>query len=192
MNIERAYDSIDEINAEDPNKITVNGKEWPVELIYGIRMTEEIESFMPEASDELKVAVRAQHIGRWTSPRSNYPMDKVGYMKWRTELYSIHAELASIQLRKFGLPEGFATNVSTYIREKAKRNSPETQIVEDVACLVFLRWYFEEFMEKHEHEKLLGIVRKTWAKMSDKAHERALTIPFTDSQFALVKEALGL
>jgi len=191
MKIEIAYDAIDKLNSQDPVSIFYNGRTWPSELLYGIRMTEEIESFAPNSSPELKVAVRGHHIGRWTSPRSNYPMDRAGYMKWRTELYSIHAELAGNQLRQAGFDETFITKVATYIREKVKRNSPETQAVEDIACLVFLRWYFEEFMVKHEHDKLIGIVQKTWNKMSDKAHEQALKIPFTEDQMAILKEALG-
>lgn len=191
MHIERAYDAIDDLNKNDPISLFHNGITWPSELLYGIRMTQEIEEFSPESSDELKVAVRAQHIGRWLSPRSSYPMDKAGYMKWRTELYGIHAELAGNQLRKAGFTDKYIAKVATYISEKVKRNTKETQVVEDVACLVFLRWYFDEFIVKHDREKLISIVKKTWAKMSDKAHERALQIEFPEDQLAIIQEALA-
>ncbi len=78
-----------------------------------------------------------------------------------------------------------------YIREKVKRNSVQPQTVEDVACLVFLRWYFDEFIVKHDHDKLVSIVKKTWGKMSDAAHEATLKIPFPEDQLAIITEALA-
>ncbi len=107
MILEQAYDAVDLLNKQDPISVFHNGITWPAELLYGIRMTQEIEQFRPESSDSLKVAVRAQHIGRWLSPRSNYPMDKAGYTKWRTELYGIHAELAGKQLKDAGFVDSF-------------------------------------------------------------------------------------
>lgn len=192
IDISTAFDAIDALNKQDENTVTCEGVEYPAEYLYSLRMSEELEEFQPEASEELKVAVRAQHIARWRSPRSNYPMDRAGYLKWRQELYGLHAEYASEQLREAGADDESLAKVARYIRDKAKRNSPETQTVEDVACLVFLRWYLADFVVKHEKEKLVKIIVKTWSKMSDAAHERALTIPFEDGHFSLIKEALGL
>ena len=71
-----------------------DGKEYPKELLYAQRMTEMQERYIPEASEAVKLAVRAQHIQRWKIPRSNYPMDKEGYLQWRTGLYKFHADTA--------------------------------------------------------------------------------------------------
>jgi hypothetical protein len=187
---EVACDAIDSLNAQDPSKITVDGKEWPVELLYSVRMVEEVEEFIPDASDELKIAVRAQHIARWRSPRSDYPQNREGYLKWRSELYGLHAQYAGEELNSYGIDAEFTSAVETIVVNKVKRNSYETQSLEDVACLVFLRHYFEEFIEKHTGEKLQRIILKTWNKMSDAAHEYALKIPFPEHHLKLITEAL--
>ena len=185
-----ACDSIDSLNKQDPTSVDVDGKSWPTELLYSIRMSEELDSFVPDASDELKIAVRAQHIARWRSPRSNYPMNREGYLRWRAELYGLHAKYAGEELRKAGLDSSLVDSVETIIKNKVKRNSYETQTLEDVACLVFLRHYFEEFIAKHKGEKLDKIIVKTWNKMSEAAHEQALKIPFPVDHLAIITNAL--
>ena len=74
---------IDEANAQDPNMISVDGNDHPVELIYSQRMSETLARVYPQASRELRLAVRAQHLKRWTLPRSDFPMDRKGYHAWR-------------------------------------------------------------------------------------------------------------
>jgi hypothetical protein len=39
----------------------------------------------PQASELLRIAVRGQHIERWTSPRKAYVEGRVGYLKWRKD-----------------------------------------------------------------------------------------------------------
>lgn len=188
----KAIQSIDDLNKQDTEIVNWIGDNYPAEYLYSIRMSEELDFFIPNASDELKVAVRAQHIARWRSPRSNYPMDRAGYLQWRAELYTLHAQYASEQMREAGIDESFIESVATIIRDKVKRNSEDTQALEDVACLVFLRHYLAPFVEKHEPEKLKKIIVKTWAKMSERAQARAMRIPFDPDHLALIKEALGL
>lgn len=50
------------------------------------------------------------------------------------------------------------------IRKEDLKSNEETQVLEDVACLVFLDDQFEEFEKGVEEEKMLGILRKTWGK----------------------------
>lgn len=188
----KAIEAIDSLNKQDEEIVNWLGDDYPAEYLYSIRMSEELDFFIPNASDELKVAVRAQHIARWRSPRSNYPMDRAGYLRWRSELYTLHAQYASEQMREAGIDEEFIESVATIIRDKARRNSEDTQALEDVACLVFLRHYLAPFVEKHEPEKLKKIIVKTWGKMSERAHARALRIPFEEAHLELIKEALGI
>ena len=68
-----AIEAFDKTNAEDPNIEIFNGKEYPKELLYAMRMTEMLEIYLTEASETLKLSVRAQHIQRWKTPRSNLP-----------------------------------------------------------------------------------------------------------------------
>ncbi|MBR9998556.1 MAG: DUF4202 family protein, partial [Cyclobacteriaceae bacterium] len=54
----------------------------------------------------------------------------------------------------------------------------ESQLLEDVVCLVFLENYFNEFAHLHEEDKLIRIIRKIWEKMSEKGHLEAFELQF--------------
>ena len=69
-----AIAAFDQANNEDPNKEMADGKEYPRELLYSRRMSEMRERYAPDATEAVKLAVHAQHIQRWKTPRSNYPM----------------------------------------------------------------------------------------------------------------------
>ena len=86
--------SIDEANGEDPNSEIVDGVAQPKELVYGRRMQKWVEQLDPHAPEALRIAARSQHLRRWEIPRSNYPMDRKGYLRWRTTLYAYHADRA--------------------------------------------------------------------------------------------------
>lgn len=70
--------AFDRANAEDPNKEIFEGNTHPKELLYAQRMSQMQERYAPEASEAVRLAVRAQHIQRWKIPRSDYPMDRRG------------------------------------------------------------------------------------------------------------------
>ena len=57
--------------------------------------------------------------------------------------------------------------------------------------MVFLDYYFEEFAEKHDDEKVIDILQKTWKKMSEKGHAEALKLKFSDKSLSLVKQAIA-
>jgi len=63
---------------------------------------------------------------------------------------------------------------------------------EDIACLVFLEFYFEKFSEKYTEEKLIDIVKKTWIKMSHKGHEAVLKLPFSDKSLSIIAKAIDV
>ncbi|MGO4911122.1 DUF4202 domain-containing protein [Leeuwenhoekiella sp. W20_SRS_FM14] len=183
--------AIDALNAQDPNYVIVDGEQFPKELLYSQRMTRQLERFENEASQELKIAARAQHICRWKSPREDYPMNRVGYLKWREDLKKMHAELTGTILKEFHYTETFIDRVQFLIKKKLIKKDSESQTLEDVICLVFLEFYFEDFAAKHEEEKVIDIVQKTWAKMSDKGHDAALTLPLSDTSLELINKALA-
>ncbi|MGF1636555.1 MAG: DUF4202 domain-containing protein [Cyclobacteriaceae bacterium] len=183
---------IDQINVQDPNLKTVDGKQIPKELLYSQRMTEVLAQFCPEASETLQIAARAQHIKRWSIPRETYSMDRKGYLQWRTQLKIFHAELAAGILKKFGYDAGDIQKVEDLINKKRLKTDPEVQTLEDVICIVFLRYYFDDFIAKHanEEEKIIDIVQKIWKKMSEKGHEAALAMPHSEKALSLVTKAL--
>jgi hypothetical protein len=187
---QEAIQRIDDKNAEDPNMEKANRKEFPKELLYSQRMTDKLLDFNPQASEELQIAVRAQHICRWKVPRDTYPMNRVGYLKWREGLKKNHAEITDKILEEVGYDKDFRDRVSFLIKKKHIKKDEGSQIMEDVVCLVFMEHYFEEFAAKHKDEKIIDIVKKTWAKMSPEGHEAALKLPLSKHSETLIKEAL--
>jgi len=109
---------LNQANAEDPNKEMADGKEYPKELLYAQRMSEMQQRYAPEATEAVKLAVRAQHIQRWKVPRSNYPMDKQGYLQWRTGLYKFHAETAGSLMQMAGYDDAMISRVKPIVSKK--------------------------------------------------------------------------
>ena len=188
---EAALKLIDEAHAGDPKKVEVNGEEQPYELHYSQEMSSYLEKRNPTAPDTLQLAIRAQHFRRWEIPRDSYPMNKVGYHKWRTFLKKRQADMAAQICLDCGYSQDDANRVAHLIRKEDLKEDEETQTLEDVACLVFLDDQFEEFERQHDEEKIVRILRKTWGKMSEKGHELALQIPMSERCKDLVGKALA-
>lgn len=169
---ERAIALFDAANAADPNL----DQGQPKELLYAQRMTEMIGRYAPDASEVAQLAVRAQHIKRWTVPRSSYPMTKEGYLAWRTGLYKFHAETAGELMRQAGYDDAMIDKVKAAVGKRGLKVNPDTQMMEDVTDLVFIEHYMLGFAGQHaeySEEKWLDIIRKTWRKMSQRAHDFA-------------------
>jgi len=188
--LQEAYQRFDEANAKDPNTEEYNGKLFPKELLYAQRMTEILSEFLPDASEVLLLTTRCQHICRWEIPRSEYPMNRVGYLQWRTALKKFHVSKASEILKEVGYETGIIDRVSFLLQKKQLKRDAETQAIEDVICLVFLKYYYEDFIEKHDETKLISIIQKTWIKMSRKGQERALKLRFSEKGIKLINTAL--
>ncbi|MFD2529701.1 MULTISPECIES: DUF4202 domain-containing protein [Polaribacter] len=188
---ETAIALIDKKNAEDPNIYTVSGLDYPKELLYSQRMSRKLLQFDSNASKALQIAARAQHICRWIIPRNEFPMDRIGYLKWRETLKKMHAKTTVDILQKVGFDEQFINRVEKIILKKMIKKNDESQTIEDVICLVFLDYYFDEFAVKHSDEKVIDILQKTWVKMSDKGREAALQLSFSDKGLNLVKKAIS-
>lgn len=193
MNDERytaAVEAIDAANREDPNREMVEGAAQPKELVYGRRMSAWLERLRPDAPEALRLACRAQHIRRWEIPRTSFPDTREGYLRWRKRLYGFHAEVVSAILRDLGYDAETIERVAFLVSKKQIKADPDSQTLEDVACLVFLEFHFAQFAADKDEEKLFGILRKTWKKMSPQAHEMALKLELPPSAAELVKKAL--
>jgi len=188
---ETAIRLFDKANSQDPYTETSDGKVYPKELLYAIRMTDKLNSFEPKASEAVQLAVRCQHICRWEIARHSYEMNRKGYLTWRKDLAKFHAKKAAEILAEVGYAETQVDNVTFLLQKKQLKRNKETQLLEDVACLVFLEHYFEKFSKKYAEEKLIDIVQKTWAKMSEKGHEAALKLNFSKGSLALIQKALA-
>ncbi|PVH81614.1 hypothetical protein DL98DRAFT_164639 [Cadophora sp. DSE1049] len=190
-NYEAAISLIDEAHAQDPNITIVDGKDVPYELHYAQQMSRYLDLRAPDASPILKVAIRAQHFRRWEISRDSYPMTKAGYLNWRSFLKKRQADLASAICVGCNFTTEEAEEVAKLIRKEDLKKNEETQILEDVACLVFLDDQFEAFEKGHDEKKIIDILRKTWGKMSDRGHELALQIPMSDTSKELIGKALA-
>ncbi len=185
-----AIAAFDQANAEDPNHEMIDGQLQPAAPVYARRMTEWLGRIEPSASVELRLAARCQHIRRWMIPRDTYPITRPGYHKWRTDLGRFHAEQAGEILGHVGYDPETIARVQSLLRKERLKIDPQMQTLEDVICLVFLESYFADFAAKHDDQKVIGILRKTWKKMSDRGHAEALKLPLTDAARDLVARAL--
>lgn len=194
---ERAIKLIDAANSEDPNKVTdENGKEWPKELLYSHRMSDILQRFSPEADDICKLAIRSQHIQRWKSPRSDYEMDRIGYLKWRKDLYKFHANTMGDLMAQAGYATEDIERAKNMVGKKGIKSNTDTQLLEDVVDLVFIEYYLLAFVEKHpdySEEKWIDIIQKTWKKMSEQGQQFALSgaIRLPESLVPLIQKALA-
>ena len=196
QNFDKAIEFIDAVNSEDPNRENSDGKDWPKELLYSHRMSDMLQRYAPDADDAMKLAIRSQHIQRWKSSRSDYPMDRKGYHQWRSELYIFHADTVGALLEKAGYEAEFITRVKLAVSKKSLKTSPDSQLLEDVTALVFIEHYMLGFAEKHpeyDEEKWLTIIRRTWNKMSEPAHQFALDgkITLPEPLIPLIQKAIA-
>lgn len=179
MKLEEIYTEIDRVNAEDERRLTdpQTGASEPHEVVYSRRMAYWLGVLSPAPSDELRVAVYAQHIGRFRRPRNTYPQGRTGYLQWKTALLQYHAELTASILEKAGLAPEFTARVSKLLRKQGLGRDPETQILEDCACLVFLEMFYKDFALTQDRATMQGIVKKTLDRMSGAAKQYAMELP---------------
>jgi Domain of unknown function (DUF4202) len=181
----------DEENGRDPHLIVVDGVAQPHELLYARRLTEWVLRLQPNASKPLLLAARSQHICRWLVPRSSYEMTRAGYLRWRNDLKHLHAKKSAEILREVGYDEATIARVVELNLKKGLGHDQECQVLEDALCLVTLQYQLADLMEKTDPDKMVGILRKTWKKMSDVARAHALALPFTEAESALLEQAVG-
>jgi hypothetical protein len=182
---------IDEANAADPNQEMFDARQQPKELIYSQRMSAWLDRLQPDASEALKLAAHGQHICRWSIPRGDFPMDRAGYHRWRIACQRMHAEKLGEILRDVGYDDSAIRQVQSLVRKERLKLDPQSQLLEDIVCLVFLENYFAEFSKQHDEAKLIDILRKTWKKMSSRAQQAALELPLADETRSIVAKALN-
>ncbi|HEY9508770.1 MAG TPA: DUF4202 domain-containing protein [Verrucomicrobiae bacterium] len=181
----------DEENSRDPNREMVNGNSEPRELVYAQWLTDWVLKLCPQASAELRLAARCQHLCRWMIPRDSFPMTKPGYLKWRHELKKFHAEKSGAILREVGYSDDVIERVQNLNLKKHFPTDPDSHILEDALCLVFLERQFADLMNKSTEEKVINALRKSWSKMSPAGHAEALKLSYAPREKALLEKALN-
>lgn len=165
-----ALDAIDQANAADPNR----SDDQPEALLYGQRMTAEQQALYPDASEALQIACRGQHVERFLLPRDAYPMDRPGYLAWRTEQGRRHAARVAGIMRDAGYGAEDIAHAEQMLTKQGIKRDADVQALEDVACFTFIRWYLGPFAETRDPDELQRIVEKTARKMSAPARAIAL------------------
>ena len=181
---------IDAANGCDPNRVEIDGRPEPAELVYGRRMSETLARMAPDASEHLRIAARGQHIERWSSPRTSYPEGRQGYLSWRKHLREFHARRVGEIMAAAGYHPDDIAPVGSLIRKERLKSDTAAQLLEDVVCVVFLEHYLAGFIGKTNEEKLTDILAKTWNKMSQLGHEHACKLSLSPAGAALLARAI--
>ena len=189
--LEDVIAAIDAANARDPNTIEVDGRREPAEVVYGRRMSATLARLAPAASEPLRIAARGQHIERWASPRRGYPEGRVGYLRWRKDLQDFHARRLGEIMAAAGYDPNATTRVGALIRKEKLKSDAEVQMLEDIACIVFLEHYLGDFLRKTDAGKLAGILAKTWRKMSPLGREEAEKLALPPPVPTLLEQGLA-
>lgn len=188
--LEKAFELFDAFNKQDPGTISWDGVVYPAEYFYAVQLHNWVLKLEPAAGEMLLLASRSQHIGRWKVPRNSYPEGKSAYLRWRTDLAKYHAETAGQLMLQAGYSLEEVKPVQQIIRKEQLRSNPEVQVIENALCLVFLQFQYEDFIVKHDDEKVITIIQKSWKKMTDPGRNAAMTLHFSDKGKALILEAL--
>lgn len=174
--LERAFATIDAVNAQDPELVEVDGLQRPKELVHSEAVTAWVRRLVAEPSDAQLIAARAHHLRRWAVPRSSYPEGRAGYLRWRRDQQRRHAEEVGEILRAVGYDEATAEDVGSIIRKEGLATRPEVQAHEDALCLVFLEAQAESVAGELGEDRTIRILERTVAKMSDRAVSEAMSL----------------
>ena len=188
---EDALRRFDEANARDPNREVFAGVPHPRELLYAQRLMKWVLQLCLGASEELRLAARCQHLCRWEIPRDSHPMTRAGYLQWRATLKKFHAQKAGEILREAGYAEDVIRRVQDLNLKKNFPNDPESRVLEDALCLVFLEFQFAELAARSDDDKMINALRKSWQKMTETARAEALKLNFGPREKALLERALN-
>jgi hypothetical protein len=186
-----AMSRFDEENSRDPNLQLANSAMIPRELLYAQWLSAWVLKLKPDASEPLRLATRGAHLCRWLIPRDDYPSTRAGYLRWRQQLKQFHAQKAGAILRELRYPEAIITRVQGLISKSAFPADPESRVLEDALCLVFLEHQFAELAAKSPPDKMINAVQKTWKKMTPLAQAIARGLTYQPRELSLLQRALS-
>jgi hypothetical protein len=161
---------------DDPRAVARDGEALPHAVVYHRALVAWLARLAPDAPEAVQLAARCQHLRRWTRPRADYPEGRAGYKRWRSDLARFHAAEAGAILAASGYGPAMITRVGELLTKRRLASDPDVQLLEDAICLVFLDTELADFAAKHDDDKLVDIVRKTWAKMTPRGHAAALAL----------------
>jgi hypothetical protein len=187
--LDAAFAAIDAANAGDPHGKEQRDAELAVTWVRKLRPG-------PPPPDVLLVAARGHHVRRWEIPRSSYPDGRAGYLRWKRDLQAHHAAILAPLLSSTGYRADEVARVQDIVRKRGLAGAspdPDVQTLEDALCLVFLQTQFADLTARLDGDKMVDILRKSLAKMSDDGKAAALGIAggLSVQEQALLQRALG-
>jgi hypothetical protein len=188
---DRVLAAVDAANAKDPSAVVVSGESLPAALVYGRRMSATLADHVPNASEPLRIAARAQHIERWLIPRTTYPEGRIGYLTWRKDLQKHHARRTAAIMAAAGFDAQAIARTGKLLRKEGLKQDEEVQVLEDIICLVFLEFEAPGFIAKHDDAKVRDILAKTAKKMSPRGLAAASRLTLDPRLSRLLTEALS-
>lgn len=188
--LDKAFELFDDYNKRSPEHVVWENAEYPIEYFYAIKLYEWVIRLDPQAHESLLLASRCQHIGRWEIARKSYPDGRVGYLKWRSDLSRYHAGIAVEILTEVGYDEETINRVKQIVLKQRLKSDTDVQTMENALCLVFLQYQYDDLIAKMTEEKMIDILRKTWAKMTIPGHEAALSLHYSEVGRDLILRAL--
>src|SRR3954453_13948697 len=189
----RAAASIDRANSDDPTHLSVGGVTRPRALAEGELVASWVDRLDPDASDALRLAARAHHLRRWVSPRASYTEGRAGYLRWRRDLHEFHAAEGGGLLAPEGYDPDFVTRVQDLVRKRGLKGGAdaEVQLLEDAICLAFLEAEFADLADRLDEQRMIDVLVKTLAKMSEAGKQAGLAIALAPRERDLLLRAVA-
>ena len=87
-----------------------------------------------------------------------------------------HAEIAGAVLRECGYGEDVIHRVKNLNLKSHFPEDPNSRVLEDALCLVFLEFQFAGLARKTDDKKMINVLRKSWAKMTPAGRAEAMKL----------------
>jgi hypothetical protein len=191
----RTAAAIDAANADDPDRVLVDGVDQPLQGALGRVAAEWVDRLDAAATPAQRLAARAHHLRRWERPRSDYPEGRAGYLRWRRDAKDRHAADVAALLGAEGWDEATVAEVQRLVRKDAVGRDGATdaaaQVHEDAVCLAFLAVQLDAAADLMGEEKTVDVLRRTARKMSPEALAHAGGLPYSPRGRALLEAALA-
>lgn len=177
--------AIDRENDADPNRH--DGR--PLARVHGELASQWVNRLVDAPSDELKIAARAHHLRRWELARSEYPDGRAGYLRWRRDNKQVQADGTVEIAGRLGYDRAATDRIAELMLRSGLGSDPETQVLEDAACLAFLETQFDVMVAKLGHDHMVQVLARTLKKMSPAAIGLAAEVQLSDEASAVLAEA---
>lgn len=167
--LDAAFAAIDAANDADRTQVTWQGVLVAKARLQGERASHWLGRLATEPAPAVQLAARGHHLRRFAIPRTTYPDGRVGYRRWRAAQKEALADALIEVLTPVGVDATTLARAIQLAQRAGLGSDPETQLVEDAACLVFLETDLADLLARLGTDKTVDAIRKTLPKMSEQA-----------------------